>query len=65
MGLNNDKFKVRDSEILIAGNSIKYIKEELTKCISSNYMIDMKVTKKIIDMVFKQNSLYILLPSSL
>ena len=54
MGLNNDKFKVRDSEILIAGNSIKYIKEELTKCISSNHRIDMKVTKKIIDMVFKQ-----------
>lgn len=37
MGLINDKFKVHDSEILIAGNSIKYIKEELTKCISSNY----------------------------
>lgn len=52
--LNNDKFKERDAEILIAGNSIKYIKEEITNCICDNYRLELSQGSKIVDILLKQ-----------
>ena len=49
--LNNDKFQVRDAEILIAGNSIEEIKDELEKHLKKNSRIKEKDIRHIIDIL--------------
>ncbi len=52
--LINDKFKIRDAEILIAGNDINYIKSELVKYIGNNCKIPKEVLNDIIEYLMKQ-----------
>lgn len=52
--LINDKFKVRDSEILIAGNDANFIKKELVKHICNNYKIESSVANDIVDYIMSE-----------
>lgn len=55
-GLINDKFKVRDSEILIAGNDIKIMRKILLDHIKSNFRdIKIKDIKMLLEIVFNNN----------
>ncbi len=47
--LINEKFDVRDAEILIAGNDATSIKNELVTRISNNYKIDKSIITNIVD----------------
>lgn len=49
--LNNDKFQVKDVEVLIAGNSKKEIEEKLTDCFEKNSNLSIENTKYIIDVL--------------
>ncbi len=53
--LINDKFKVRDAEILIAGNNNSFIKNELIKRISNNYKIDTMIIGDIVERIMNQS----------
>lgn len=53
--LINDKFKVRDAEILIAGNNNSFIKNEIIKRISNNYKIDTMIIGDIVERIMNQS----------
>ena len=53
--LINDKFKVRDSEILIAGNDVKLIKKCLIDTLRMNCGLSEVNCKKIFEVIFQQD----------
>ena len=50
--LINDKFNVRDAEVLIAGNSIDSIKKALIKRLHNNCNITVINCKRIVEIIF-------------
>lgn len=52
--LINDKFHVRDSEILIAGNDINVIKKTLINSLQNNCKLTAENCEKIVEIIFKQ-----------
>ena len=47
--LINDKFSVRDAEVMIAGNEIVEIKSKLTKCLEKNTKADKDFVNKVVN----------------
>ena len=52
--LINDKFCVRDSEILIAGNNLEIIKKSIVKKLHINCKIAITDCERIVEIIFKQ-----------